>query len=88
MATIRRAGPSADDDLANALAEVPQRRRFTSHYDRDDDGTVDGPNELSILDHILFSPALARRVREVHTVHSHDPAEVSDHWPVVVTIAE
>ncbi len=85
LATVRRAGPSPDDDLVSVLAELPQRRRFTAHWDRNRNGVVD-QGELSAIDHVLLSPVLAERVLEVHAVHAHDPAAVSDHWPVVVTI--
>jgi exonuclease III len=85
--TIRRAGPAPDDDLRNVLLDVPQRQRFTNLWDRNADGVIE-QNDLSVLDHILLSPALYRRVREVRVVHAHDPREVSDHFPVVVTLAD
>lgn len=86
LAIIKRAGPGPDDDLVNAMAEVPQERRFTSYYDRNDNNLIDR-NELSAIDHILLSPGLFDRVREVTYVHAHDPREVSDHFPVIVTLA-
>lgn len=87
MATVKRAGPSPDDDLVNVLGDVPQAQRFTSFYDRDRDGAFDR-GEFSAIDHVLLSPALYRRVLEVRYVHAHDPRRVSDHFPVVVTLAE
>ena len=87
LATIKQAGEGPGDDLRNVMAEVPQRRRFTNFYDRNDDGDVDA-GELSAIDHVLLSPALFGRLREVHYVHSHDPNAVSDHFPIVVTLAE
>lgn len=85
LARIKSAGPAPDDDLRNVLADVPQRQRFTNLYDRDGDELVE-PGELSALDHVLLSPALYARVREVRYVHAHDPLRVSDHFPVVVTL--
>ncbi|MGB3542914.1 endonuclease/exonuclease/phosphatase family protein [Rubrivirga sp.] len=87
MATIKRAGPSPDDDLVNVLGDVPQAERFTSFYDRNRNDRFE-QGEFSAIDHVLLSPALYRRVLEVRFVHSHDPREVSDHFPVVVTLAE
>ncbi|WP_412062028.1 endonuclease/exonuclease/phosphatase family protein [Rubrivirga sp. IMCC45206] len=87
LATVKRAGPSPDDDLVTVLGDVPQAERYTALYDRNRNGTVD-PGELSAIDHILLSPALYRRVVDVRYVHSHDPRRVSDHFPVVVTLAE
>ncbi len=87
LETIKSAGPGAEDDLRNVLTEVRQRDRFTSFYDRDDDGNID-PGEFSAIDHILLSPELYSLVREVHFVHGHDPRRVSDHFPIVVTLAD
>ena len=86
LARIKAAGPGPEDDLVNVVGDVPQARRFTSFYDRNGDGRFD-EGEFSAIDHVLLSPALYRRVREVRYVHAHDPREVSDHFPVVVTIA-
>lgn len=86
METIKSAGPSPDDDLINVLADVPQRDRYTSFYDRNENARIE-QGEFSAIDHILLSPVLYRKVREVHFVHSFDPREVSDHFPIVVTLA-
>ncbi len=86
LATIKRAGPGDADDLVNVLGDVPQASRFTSLYDRNDNGEIE-PGELSAIDHVLLSPALYRRVTDVRYVHSHDPRTVSDHFPIVVTLS-
>lgn len=87
MATIKRAGDSPADDLVNVIGDVPQAMRYTNLYDRNSDGAV-GPDDLSAIDHILLSPALYARVRDVRYVHAHDPFEVTDHFPIVVTLGE
>ena len=87
LATVKRAGPGPDDDLVNVLGDVAQAERFTSFYDRNADGRFD-EGEFSAIDHVLLSPALYRRVVDVRYVHAHDPREVSDHFPIVVTLAE
>ncbi|MFN3595761.1 MAG: endonuclease/exonuclease/phosphatase family protein [Rubricoccaceae bacterium] len=81
LATIKRGAA-----LRNVMAEVPRARRFTALWDRNDNNRVD-EGELSAIDHILLSPGLYRRLREVHYVHAHDPRVVSDHFPIVVTLA-
>ena len=86
LATVKRAGPGPDDDLVNVMGDVPQASRFTSLYDRNGNGAIE-PGELSAIDHVLLSPALYRRVVDVRYVHSHDPRLVSDHFPVVITLA-
>ena len=85
LATIKSAGPESNDDLHNVMAEVPQRERFTAHWDRDDGDDVD-TDELSALDHVLLSPRLYRALREVTFVQAHEPLEVTDHFPIVVTL--
>ncbi|PAP79496.1 endonuclease [Rubrivirga sp. SAORIC476] len=87
LATVKRAGPGPEDDLVNVIGDVPQAERFTSFYDRNGDGQFDA-GEFSAIDHVLLSPALYRRVVDVRYVHSHDPRTVSDHFPIVVTLAE
>lgn len=86
MATIKSAGPGPEDDLVNVLGEIPQVQRFTSLYDRDGDEIIE-EGELSAIDHILLSPGLYSRLREVVYAHIHDPREVSDHFPLAVSLA-
>ncbi len=80
---IKQGGPGDDNDLRNVLADVPQVERFTSHYDRNDNGVVE-EGELSAIDHLLLTPELYRAVREVTYVQAHDPATHTDHFPIVV----
>jgi endonuclease/exonuclease/phosphatase family metal-dependent hydrolase len=87
LATIKRAGEGDADDLVNVIGDVPQAMRFTNLYDRNNDDVV-GPDDLSAIDHILLSPALYARVRDVRYVHAHDPFEVTDHFPIVVTLGD
>lgn len=86
LALIKAASPSPDDDLYNVMAEVPQAERFTVFYDADEDNQVEWP-ELAAIDHILLSPQLRARLREVHYVQAYDPRTLTNHFPVVVTLA-
>lgn len=87
LATIKSAGPGPADDLRNVSAEVDARDRFSSFWDRNGDDVI-GPDEFSAIDHILLSTALYDRLREVTYVHSYDPRQYTDHFPIVVTLAE
>ena len=87
LARIKRAGPSPTDDLRNVIADVAQPRRFTNFWDRNNNGQFE-EGEFSAIDHMLLSPALTRRVREVTYAHAHDPRAVTDHFPIVVTLGE
>ena len=84
---VKAAGPGEADDLVNVLKDVPPAQRFTSFYDRNRNDRFD-PGEFSAIDHVLLSPGLYRRVRDVRYVHAHDPREVSDHFPIVVTLGD
>ncbi len=86
LATIKRAGDGAADDLTNVLGEVAQRDRFSNLYDRNRNDAID-EGELGAIDHLLVSPALRRKLREVNYVHAHDPRNVTDHFPIVATFA-
>jgi hypothetical protein len=69
------------------LRELGRHATVKALYDRDNDGEIE-QNDLSILDHILLAPAFYRRVRDVRVVHMHDPRTVTDHFPVVDTLAQ
>ena len=85
LATIKTAGPGPEDDLRNVAAEVPQKDRYTSFWDRNRNDAID-PGEFSSLDHILLSSRLYDALRAVSFAHLHDPRHVSDHFPIVVTL--
>lgn len=78
---IKSAGKDASDDLRNLLGEVPQKERFTSHYDKNEDNIATW-NEFTAIDHLLVSPVLYRRLRSVQYLHPYDPTEVTDHFPL------
>jgi endonuclease/exonuclease/phosphatase family metal-dependent hydrolase len=85
LAIVRSAGEGPADDLHSALQAIPRARRYTVGRDRDGDGIVE-PHEAAAIDHVLLSPALARRMRDAHVAHTPAHGAVSDHWPLVVTI--
>ncbi|GAB5533799.1 MAG: hypothetical protein Rubg2KO_00480 [Rubricoccaceae bacterium] len=85
LAILKRVGPGEADDLVNVMGDVPQAERYTALYDRNGNDIID-EGELSAIDHILLSPGLYERVREVRYAPVHDPRRVSDHFPLVVTL--
>jgi len=74
------------DELVNAASLTEQSNRYTIWWDQNDNCNVE-PNELTSLDHILFSKDLAPYVDGVNFAHNYpavcDTYE-SDHWPVVL----
>ena len=87
LARLRGMDPAnPGDDLVNAAAFVPKARRFTCHWDKDDNGASTDPMSLTSIDNILLAPELARRVTSAAIANAYDPTGVSDHFPLMVTI--
>ncbi|GEM_PF-1218563 len=76
----------AGDDLVSAASFVPKANRYTAHWDKNDNGAVDPPQELTAIDHLLLSPTLANRIEYVDIPHTHDPTQHPDHFPIVVRL--
>lgn len=73
------------DNLINVAKHIPKDRRFTAHWNKDNDGFVE-PSELSSIDHILISQELEDKIVNVEFFHDLDPLSVSDHFPISVTL--
>ena len=78
-------------DLFNVVGQVAIADRYSDWWDHDtelssanhvDDGTA----EHSELDHMLLTPGLRDRVTRVWIDHGHNPADVSDHWPLMAQL--
>lgn len=79
-------GADEEDDLINVASKVKQEERYTAHYDKNENNTLQFPKEVSAIDHILISKKLEGNITEVKYDHEHDPLEVSDHFPIVLTL--
>ncbi|QGJ71925.1 Hypothetical protein PBC10988_36380 [Planctomycetales bacterium 10988] len=80
---IRRQNPNdPNDDLLNVTMWVDPAKRYTSIYDRNQNGKVDGASELSAIDHVLISANLAQHLAEVRFLHEEVPVGLSDHYPI------
>ncbi len=85
LTTIRAMRPGdPGDDLINAASLLDKSQRYTAHYDKNGNGRVDYPQELTSIDHVLIGPGLAGRIETVDIPHRHDPMAGPDHYPVVV----
>ncbi len=88
MQTIKAVGrTTTDDDLHNIMADVPQILRFTSLWDKNQDN-IATVNELSAIDHMLVSKSLYGRLRSIGFIHSYNPLEVTDHFPVTACFSK
>jgi len=74
-------------ELVNVAARIARRLdRYTSHWDRNENGADDIGDVKTMLDHILLSKKLMPHVERVFISHAHH-LETSDHFPVVVDLA-
>lgn len=79
--------------VASAGGLAVTRGASARRFDRDRDNIDDGlrGNENSAIDHVLLSPGLWERVADVRFIRdapaAADGGALSDHWPIVVTLA-
>jgi endonuclease/exonuclease/phosphatase family metal-dependent hydrolase len=74
--------------LVSAATKLAQEDRWSDWWDKNDDckGTY---NEMTMIDHVLLSPALYDRITSVEIWHHYDEycgKWDSDHYPVVVDL--
>jgi exonuclease III len=77
------------DELVNVASYVASSANiYSCWYDRDGDCKL-GPNELSLIDHVLISKDIAPLVTKAYMDHSYGVGcntLESDHWPVIVRL--
>lgn len=84
---LKKLGPLDDnDDLINVASKVKQEERYSAYYDKNEDGVLQFPKEVSAIDHILISKRLEDKITKVEYDHTHDPTKVSDHYPIITTL--
>jgi endonuclease/exonuclease/phosphatase family metal-dependent hydrolase len=77
---------TAGAELMNAAERIVRKEdRYTSHWDRNEDGADDPDDAKTMIDHILLHKSLAPAIRRVFISHLTD-LKLSDHWPVVVDL--
>ena len=76
------------DELTNLISMIPEDQRYSDWWDHAPaDGGDNGVGEHSQLDHLLVTPGLRSRVQRVWIDHGHNPADVSDHWPLMAELS-
>jgi len=77
---------SPGDELVNVAERIVRvQDRYTSHWDRNENGAEDPYDVRTMLDHILLHKSLMPSVRRVFISHG-SGLDVSDHYPVVVDL--
>lgn len=80
-------GEANNYTLYAVSGKIPQEGRYTEWYDADPDCRVE-KSELSMLDHILVSENLYRKIQYVEYYHKYKEGcdtYQSDHYPILVT---
>ncbi len=73
-------------ELVNAASAIPRvADRYSSHWDFNENGSPDGDDVFSLIDHVLLPRELEAGIRRVFICHAID-LDVSDHFPVVVDL--
>lgn len=73
-------------ELVNAASKIArQADRYTSHWDRNENGADDPGDVKTMIDHILLHESLMPHVQRAFISHTHD-LRTSDHYPVVVDL--
>lgn len=78
--------PVPGDELINASTFIRRKfDRYSSHWDRNNDGVPNEGDQMTLIDHALLHRSLAPLVRRVFIDHGHG-SQTSDHWPIVVDL--
>ncbi|MDJ0899058.1 MAG: lamin tail domain-containing protein [Xenococcus sp. MO_188.B8] len=87
LAQLKNLGTNdPDDDLINTIKFIRKRDRYTSYFDPNRDGEIQPDRELTAIDFILLPNELEDLVQAVTIDQSYDPREVSDHFPVMISL--
>lgn len=78
------------NELVNVAGYVEKPDRYSDWWDQNNDCKFE-PHEVSLIDHVLLSPKLAAKVKQVKYAHDAYPQSCdtlySDHWPIVIDFA-
>lgn len=76
-----------NDDLYNVAGKVDKQNRYTCWWDKNGNGKVEMPKEMTSIDHILISKRFINNIESVRILNKeYNPAEVTDHFPVTIKI--
>jgi len=81
-------GPLKDEYLLTSVASnIPQQERFSEWYDSDSKCNTKSKNDYSMIDHILVTNGLLKKIKNTQIYHGYREycgKMNSDHYPVIV----
>jgi len=75
--------------LTNVAYRVNQEERYSDWYDSDNNCETNSINDISMIDHILVTPNIDKKIINVYMYHGYKEycgKWTSDHWPVVIDL--
>lgn len=83
-------GDKAGNYLLKSAAEwIPTAERYTDWWDKDE-SCISSPDEFSMIDHVLLTPGLFEKIKNVGVYHGYEEfcgKYNSDHYPVFIDFA-
>jgi exonuclease III len=76
-------------NLTNVAYRIQKEERFSDWWDSDNNCTTNTLDDLSMIDHILVTPNIEKKIIDVFIYHGYEEycgKWNSDHWPVVVDL--
>mmetsp|Transcript_16917 Transcript_16917/g.23541 ORF Transcript_16917/g.23541 Transcript_16917/m.23541 type:complete len:364 (-) Transcript_16917:50-1141(-) len=82
--------PDSSNTLFNSVSSMLlKENRYSAWWDKDSSCNESGPEELSLIDHVLISQGLHSKLQDVSIFHLYRAdctSHRSDHWPVVIQL--
>ncbi len=76
-------------ELTNVAYRIQQDYRYTDWYDSDNNCNTSTKSDLSMIDHILVTKNIDKKIKDVFIYHGYNEycgKWDSDHWPVVLDL--
>ena len=73
--------------LTNIAYRIEQNERYSEWWDSDNNCNTSMQTDLSMIDHILVTPEINKKIMNVYIYHGYKEfcgKWDSDHWPVVI----
>ena len=75
--------------LTNVAVKIPKNERYSDWWDSDNNCDTSTINDLSLIDHVLVTDNILRRIKSAYIYHGYMEycgKWNSDHWPIVIDL--